>query len=150
MNALILEGKALYQLFTSLFIHINPVHILMNMLALWFFGRYVERYYNSLPYLSIYLASGLTGNLLTLSLGPNIISAGASGCIFGVLGAYVALFKGDPRLYTTVFLYAIAVLLFSSGPTANPMAHIGGFIVGLGMGRLIITLKRRTRRELYC
>ena len=143
VNAFILHGEALYQLFTSLFVHIHPLHIFMNMFALWYFGRYVEQSYNSLPFLLLYLASGVIGNILTLGLGPTIISAGASGSVFGVLGAYVILFRGDPKLYALSLLYALLVLIFSSGPKVNPAAHFGGFIVGLILGRLIITLKRR-------
>jgi rhomboid protease GluP len=147
VNSLILRGEALYQLFTSIFIHITPIHILMNMSALWFFGRYVEKAYNSIPYIILYITSGLLGNILTLALGPNIISAGASGSVFGVLGAYVAIFRGDPRLYVVVLLYAILILLSSSGPAANPAAHLGGFIAGLILGRLLIALKERSSRE---
>ncbi len=142
VNSYVLRGSHLYQVFTSMFVHIDPVHLLMNMFALWYFGRYVEEYYHSTPFIVIYIASGIIGNVFTLFLGPGLTSAGASGAMFGVLGAYTASFRGNPRAYATALTYAVLILIISLGPRVNPMAHMAGFLGGLFLGLLFYYLTK--------
>ncbi len=142
VNSYILQGSHLYQIFTSMFVHMDPIHLLMNMFALWYFGRYVEGYYRSTPFLITYIVSGIAGNAFTLLLGPSLTSAGASGSIFGILGAYTASFRGDPRAYATALTYAVLILLISLGPRVNPIAHLVGFLGGLALGFLFLSLNR--------
>src|SRR4030042_3569494 len=86
VNQLVWQGW-FWQLFTSMFVHANIVHIAGNMFFLLIFGLRAEELFSEKEYLAIYLLSGLAGNLLTLLLGPGMISVGASGAIFGLFGA---------------------------------------------------------------
>src|SRR4030042_5047993 len=86
VNLLVWQGW-FWQLFTAMFVHANIVHLAGNMFFLLIFGLRAEELFNAKEYLAIYLLSGLAGNLLTLLLGPGMISVGASGAIFGLFGA---------------------------------------------------------------
>ena len=77
LNIAVIQGWY-WQLFSSLFIHANITHLVGNMLFLLIFGLRVEELFNKGHYLVTYFASGLLGNLLSLLLGPQVISVGAS------------------------------------------------------------------------
>ena len=78
-----------YRLITSMFLHFNFEHILMNMLSLFIFGKIVETIVGPYKMLGIYLISGLFGNFASLSFNISTISVGASGAIFGLLGGFI-------------------------------------------------------------
>jgi len=133
-NLVVLNG-GYWQLFTSMFIHVNIMHLLGNMFFLLIFGLRTEEFFDIQEYLLIYFLSGLTGNLLTLLFGPNMISAGASGAIFGLFGActiYVR--RAFRQSIMGALLYAFFLLMISSGPNVNNLAHLGGLVVGLLIG----------------
>ena len=79
-----------YRLITSMFLHFNFEHILMNMLSI-YFGKIVESIVGSWRMLIIYFISGLFGNFVSLSFNTSTISVGASGAIFGLIGAIFAI-----------------------------------------------------------
>ena len=87
-NFLVFKGWY-WQLITSMFVHINLVHLLGNMLFLLIYGTRGEELFSKLEFLFIFLLSGLFGNLLSLLGEPNMVSAGASGALFGLFGACV-------------------------------------------------------------
>ena len=76
-----------WRLFTAAFLHYGPLHLGMNMLALFLIGSVVEQALGHLRFLALYLAAGLAGSAGALLLTPNAPTVGASGAIFGVLGA---------------------------------------------------------------
>jgi membrane associated rhomboid family serine protease len=80
-----------WRLFTAMFLHASLLHIAFNMLALWWFGSVVERSVGTLRYILIYVASGLAGSAGALIASPNAVTVGASGAIFGLLGALLVL-----------------------------------------------------------
>ncbi|MGC8850483.1 MAG: rhomboid family intramembrane serine protease, partial [Candidatus Bathyarchaeia archaeon] len=86
LNVAVIHGWY-WQLFTSMFVHANLLHLMGNMLFLAIFGLRAESLFGRPRYLFIYFASGLLGGLLTLLMGPYIVSVGASGGIFGLFGA---------------------------------------------------------------
>jgi rhomboid protease GluP len=116
-NYLVLHG-AVWQLFTSNFVHVNLAHLFGNMIFLAIFGMGAETLFNRKQYFIIYLASGLFGSILSLLTGINSVSAGASGAIF----IFMALF------YSTYFL------ALNIGVNVNVYAHAGGLIIGLLLG----------------
>lgn len=77
VNYLVISGEALYQLVTSIFVHAFSIHLVWNMLSLWYFGRELEKLSVSVLFLAIFLISGIIAHMASLSLGPAII-AGAS------------------------------------------------------------------------
>jgi len=142
VNALVYEG-AYWQLFTAIFIHADLLHLFGNMFFLLIFGLRAEELFSTPEYFLIYLLSGLTGNLLTLLLGPQLVSVGASGAIFGMFGAvaiYVRRAIGQSIL--SALMYAFFLLMISWGPNVNFLAHLGGLVAGLLIGYLL-AVKRK-------
>ena len=86
INANVWNGEV-WRLFTAMFVHADIVHIFGNMFFLFIFGLRAEDMFDIKEYLLIYFLSGLSGGFLTLALWPEALSIGASGAIFGVLGA---------------------------------------------------------------
>jgi rhomboid protease GluP len=142
VNWYVMNGSY-WQLFTSMFIHANITHLFGNMLFLLIFGFRAEELFSSEEYLPIYLASGLAGNLLTLLLGPDMVSVGASGAIFGVFGATVIYSRrAIGQSIISALLYSFFLLMISSGPEVNYAAHVGGLVIGLAIG-YALALRRK-------
>ena len=84
---LLTKSGEYYRLFTCMFLHIGIWHLLCNMYSLYIIGKEIENLYGKSKYLVIYVLSGLCGSILSIAFSHNTISAGASGAIFGLLGA---------------------------------------------------------------
>lgn len=140
----IIYNRQYWRLLTAMFMHVNLMHIAVNMAFLYFLGVQVEKYYGFWKTILIYLISGFTGNIWGCLLVKNSISAGASTAIFGFFGAFVALnlmYKNDAYIYqmSKEFLLLVAFNLifdiFMRG--INIWAHIGGLIGGLLIGIIL-------------
>jgi membrane associated rhomboid family serine protease len=91
----ILNGQELYRLITPVFLHGSPIHLFMNMASLRNIGPMTEQIFGSGRFLAMYVVSGMAGNLLSSVQTPNP-ALGASGAVFGVMGAlYVFLNRND-------------------------------------------------------
>ena len=99
------EGAGMISAITSLFLHGGIWHLVGNMIFLWVFGRRVEDAFGAGRYLVYYLMAGVCANLITALVQPNmsVPGVGASGAIFGVMGAYLVLFPGG-RIRTLWFI----------------------------------------------
>jgi rhomboid protease GluP len=85
----------------------------------------------------------LAGNLLTLLFGPYMVSAGASGAIFGMFGAVtIYMRRAISQSIMTALIFAFFLLLISSGQGVNVLAHLGGLVVGLLMGYLLAATRK--------
>jgi len=123
-----------WQLFTSLFVHFDILHIAFNMYGLYYFGRLNESHFSTSHYLSIYFGSGLLGNVASLFLiPPDVPSGGASGAIFGLIGSSVAIGKSTQQMGMAL-IYAVLIFVQSSGPGVNIFAHLFGLVGGLALG----------------
>jgi rhomboid protease GluP len=132
-----------WQLFTSMFVHVTIEHIVGNMLFLLIFGLRAEEMFDVKEYLLIYILSGLAGNLLTLLFGPYMISAGASGAIFGMFGAVtIYMRRAVSQSIMTALIFAFFLLLISSGQGVNVLAHLGGLVIGLLMGYFLAATRK--------
>lgn len=142
-NSFVLNG-GYWQLFTSMFVHVNIVHLLGNMVFLLIFGLRAEGLFKIEEYLAVYFIPGLSGSLLTLLFGPLAPpSAGASGAIFGLFGActiYVRRTVGQSII--GALIYSFFLLMMSTGPNVNNLAHLGGLAVGLLIGYILARKKR--------
>jgi len=144
LGSLVSNGQP-YRMVTSLFLHGGMLHILFNSYALYYFGMVTESLYTSSKMFLIYIASGVMGNVLTQIFYPNVLSVGASGAIFGLVGLLFAagLRKDIPvqlnRITGTALLPMIAINLFLgfTFPGINNMAHIGGLATGFVLGFII-------------
>ncbi len=138
-----------WQLATSMFIHVDLVHLVSNMFFLVIFGLRAEDLFTDLQFLLIYLASGFAGNLASLLLPLFTISAGASGAIFGVFGAVIiCLRRFVGRSAAGALLFAFIFLLVSVSGGTNVLAHFGGLVAGLLIGHRLASVRIRTLREL--
>ncbi|MBO0390209.1 rhomboid family intramembrane serine protease [Staphylococcus epidermidis] len=141
-----------YRLISSMFLHFNFEHILMNMLSLFIFGKIVESIIGSWRMLIIYIISGLYGNFVSLSFNTTTISVGASGAIFGLIGSiFVIMYlsKNFNKKMIGQLLIALFVLIVFSFfmSNINIMAHLGGFISGVLI--TLIGYYFKTQRSLF-
>lgn len=127
-----------YRLFTSMFLHFGAAHLLNNMFSLFIVGNEVEKLYGKIKYLIIYIISGLGAGLLSdlyyMKNGQDVVSAGASGAIFGIMGAMmVGLYyynRIDGRRMGSRFILLLIMALYSGSANVDNIAHVGGFITG--------------------
>jgi membrane associated rhomboid family serine protease len=122
-----------WRLITAAFLHYGPIHLGLNMLALYWFGTPVERYLGRWRYVLLYLVSGLAGSAGALLLTPTSPTVGASGAIFGILGAAFVLERQGAYVLGGSALGLIAInLVFSLSFRGNISVggHIGGLIGG--------------------
>jgi rhomboid family protein len=153
-------------LLTSMFLHGGWMHLGGNMLYLWIFGDNVEKVMGAVRFLIFYLACGLAASAahIAFGAGSNVPAVGASGAISGVLGGYILLFPGNRiRVLTrggimqvpalVVLGFWIVIQLFNGiGSVATTsetggvayMAHIGGFVAGLLLVKLLASPRRLT------
>jgi rhomboid protease GluP len=142
-NARVLYDGWYWQIFTSLFVHANLLHILGNMFFLLIYGVRAEDLFSTRAYLGVYFASGIVGNVLSLLMGPDVVSVGASGAIFGVFGASVIYMrKSVGQSIMGALMYAFFLFFLNIGAGVNLLAHLGGLATGLLIG---YTLAQRRR-----
>ena len=140
---------AYWQVVTSMFSHVSPLHIGFNMLALWVLGPQLELTFGRLRFLALYFISGLAGSAMVLWAAPEFSGGGtlgASGAIFGLMGALaIVAFKvgGDVRGILTwiginfVLTFAIANISWQG--------HLGGFLAGTAVGAVLVYAPRQRR-----
>lgn len=152
----VLEHGEYYRLVTSIFMHFGINHIMNNMLILFILGDNLERALGHIKYLFFYLVCGVGANVVSMVFNASearyVVSAGASGAIFGVIGGLLyAVARNRGRLEdlsTRQLLVMIALSLyfgFTSTGVDN-IAHVSGLVIGIVMGTI---LYRRPKRPDY-
>ena len=136
----LMNGERYYTLITSMFLHFGFQHLMSNMISLGVMGWQLESAIGRIRYLLIYLLSGIGGNLLSLAAdihgGEYAVSAGASGAIFGIIGAllYIAIRNygrvGSVSGRGIVFMIVVTFYYGYSNTGVDNYAHIGGLISG--------------------
>ncbi|SHE64131.1 Membrane associated serine protease, rhomboid family [Streptoalloteichus hindustanus] len=125
-------GGQWWRVMTSGFLHIGPVHLALNMIALWVLGRDLEMILGRLRFLAVYLVSLLGGSAAVFLLGDTRVPvAGASGAVFGLMGATavaVVRLRLDPR--STLAVIGVNVVLSVVVPNVSLLGHLGGLVVG--------------------
>ena len=126
-----------YRLFTSMFLHIGILHLLCNMYSLYIIGKEVENVFGKVEYLIIYLLSGIAGSILSLAFNHNTICAGASGAIFGLLGAllyfgyYYRTYLGATLTRSIIPVIVLNLIIGFTSSGIDNAAHIGGLVGGI-------------------
>lgn len=141
----VFEGLQWWRLFTAIFLQIEWWHILLNMVALYSVGRFLENFYSSKKVFVVYVVTGFCGSLLSL-LDVNSITLGASGAIFGLIGLIVGNLirkntysPGLPIKMSSLYpSLAWLVLSFGIGGVSF-LGHLGGFLSGVVLGMIIQT-----------
>jgi membrane associated rhomboid family serine protease len=138
-----------YRLATGMFLHEEAWHIFFNMLLLWWLGGPLEEALGRVRYLALYLISGLAGSALTYLLeDPNQGSLGASGAIYGLLGATVVLMrrlKYDLRPIAVLIAINLVITFYWEGIAWQ--AHIGGLVAGVAIAYGLVHAPPGKRRN---
>jgi membrane associated rhomboid family serine protease len=122
-----------WRLLTAAFLHYGPFHLILNMLGLWWFGSLLEQRIGSGRFLLLYLVSGLAGSAGALVVSPTNPTVGASGAIFGILGAGLVLEQQRDYVFGGSALGVIVanlILTFAWSGNISIGGHIGGLIGG--------------------
>jgi len=150
-RGLVLNGE-FYRLLASTFLHGSLMHLVVNMYSLWIIGSQVETYIGKIKYLIIYILSALMGSVFSIVFLENSLSVGASGAIFGLMGALLY-FGYHYRLYLsnalTGQLIPIIILNLILGFISTGIdnaAHIGGLIGGY-LSTMIVGLKYKGNKS---
>jgi membrane associated rhomboid family serine protease len=137
---------------TSTFVHFGIVHIALNMWCLWSLGSSLELFMGRKAFTVIYLLSGLMASLTSIAWNPWRVSAGASGAIFGVAGAFVSYlyFKKAPmdrnqvrQKLKSLLIFIGYNLLYGAAGNVDNSAHLGGLVAGLILGSLAPAVLRQ-------
>ncbi|MFG1666047.1 rhomboid family intramembrane serine protease [Streptomyces sp. Y7] len=136
-----------YRLLTSMFLHGGYVHILFNVLSLWWIGGPLEAALGRARYLTLYFVSGLAGSALTYLIGAaNQSSLGASGAIFGLFGATAVLMRRLQYDMRPIIALLVINLIFTFGwSNIAWQAHIGGLVAGVVIGYAMVHAPRERR-----
>ncbi|MEU6809509.1 rhomboid family intramembrane serine protease [Streptomyces sp. NPDC046831] len=136
-----------YRLLTSMFLHGGHLHILFNMLSLWWIGGPLEAALGRARYLALYFTAGLAGSALTyLIAAPNQPSLGASGAIFGLFGATAILMRRlNYDMRPIIALLVINLIVTFGWSNIAWQAHIGGLVAGAVVGYAMVHAPRRHR-----
>jgi len=145
-------GGQWWRLLTHQFLHGGIIHLGMNMYVFWIVGRLMERLVGRTALVLIFLLSGIGGGLASIGFHPNVVSVGASGAIFGIIGAMFGLLLHDRQcvpparlreLRNGIIAFVVLNLIFGLSIAGIDMAaHVGGALTGLVIGLAIVPLQR--------
>jgi membrane associated rhomboid family serine protease len=143
-----------WRLFTAGFLHANIFHIGFNMWCLWSLGHLSERLFGKWQTFAIYMITGVGGALLSIAYNHQRAELGASGAIFGIVGAVMAGVKfGDlaisagekKAIFSSVVFFAIFNFMFGLAGNTDNMCHLGGFVTGLLVGLPLSAFARHSK-----
>jgi len=144
-HSVVMRGE-LYRLFTSIFLHADAMHIVMNMLSLYIVGTMVEKIFTKSAYLGIYVASALFGSFTSIYMHLGSQAVGASGAIFGLFGAlagFAFVHRITMRNQFISFMKNFGLILVINlvigfvFPSIDVSAHVGGLVAGMVGGFVI-------------
>lgn len=136
-----------YRLFTAMFLHYGVLHLLMNMYALWFLGRDIERALGPLRFVGLYLLAGLGGNVAAyLFSDASSMTAGASTAVFGLMSAIFVLLKrlnlSVAPILPVIVINVVFTFVISNISVAG---HLGGLVVGAVVAAVLAYAPRERR-----
>ncbi len=146
-NPLIMDGEW-WRILTSMFLHIGIFHFASNMLFLYYFGALAERIYGSFRFFVIYMLAGIGGGIASFIFVENI-SAGASGALYGLFGAFIYFGIFHKRIFfqtignNILFLLGLNVILGFTLPQLDVSAHFGGLVAGFIAASIVHFPKKR-------
>jgi len=161
LNPVLVMRGEYWRMITSMFYHFGMDHLFCNMLMLFVVGSLLEPFYGKVRYGVLYFVSGLAAGgasllyngLIRGEEGKLVLCAGASGAVYGLIGAFVAIFLVQRKALSAPeknrLLLAVAFLLFGSifDTGVGHDAHFGGFLAGLLLGSLYCVQRKRKRSD---
>lgn len=150
VNGLIAQGEW-WRVITSMFLHGGFMHVLFNMFSLFLFGPELEKIAGKIRFLTIYFLSGIFGSAATfVTQDAYYASVGASGAIFGIIGAFGALVYYTrhvmPQLRQIILpIIGVSIIMTFLQPNINISAHLGGMAAGFLLGLVYFKPKNITR-----
>jgi membrane associated rhomboid family serine protease len=135
--AAVAESGQWWRLLTVMVLHGGLLHWAFNSWALWAFGPALEQLLGRLRFVALYVGSGLVGAGASFAFNQTTLGVGASGAIFGLLGALIAYFfrrrsaGGSVPLQNLLLVLLLNLFIASRNPSIDNLAHIGGFLGGL-------------------
>lgn len=142
----VLEQGEYYRLVTAMFMHFGIRHLVNNMIILFALGDNLERALGHVKYLVFYLVCGIGANFVSMLLGDKtalVVSAGASGAIFGVVGGlFYAVLVNKGRLEDLssrqmILMIALSLYLGFADQGVDNVAHVAGLIIGILLGLVL-------------
>jgi membrane associated rhomboid family serine protease len=135
-------GGEWWRLLSSMFLHAGLIHLALNSYVLWIFGVEIERQIGRLVMLAVFLVTGVFAGATSFAFAPGyVISVGASGAIFGLVGAFIAYnylrrqhVMAQARLRGALTMLLINLVIGFSIPGIDWRAHVGGLVAGLVAG----------------
>ncbi|MFC6356308.1 rhomboid family intramembrane serine protease [Luethyella okanaganae] len=142
-----------WRMFTVVLVHSTGFifHVLLNMYTLWIFGQLLEGLLGKIRFLVLYLISGLAGSVGVLLLGdPSITVVGASGAIFGLMGAFMVIQRrlGGDMTQLLVLLGINLVIGFIPNLNIAWQAHLGGLVGGALVGLIFVETRKHSQKPL--
>jgi len=140
-----------YRLFTAMFVHFGAAHFFANVMGLIVFGTRVERYFGRVAFIIIYVFSGLVGSLFSLYFTSGY-AAGASGAIYGLIGAIFAYTRLTGRSielmnwYILFMFIGVGIAMGFMTPGVDNFGHLGGLVGGLVVGAGMVAVLRMRGR----
>ena len=148
-----IRGGQYYRLLTGMFLHGSIFHIFFNCYALYIIGSQIESFMGKTKYIIIYLFSGIMGSLFSMTFGGATASIGASGAIFGLMGAllyfgyYYRVYLGNVLKSQIIPLILFNLVLGFIIPGVDNFGHIGGLVGGLLITRALGVKDKTTTFE---
>lgn len=142
LDVLVKNGEY-YRLFTCIFLHIGIMHLLCNLYSLYVIGREVENLFGKIKYIIIFILSGIFGSIMSLAFTHNTISAGASGAIFGLLGAllyfgmHYRTYLGEAIKRSIIPIIVVNLIIGFFAEGIDLAAHIGGLVGGVLVAMMV-------------
>lgn len=156
-NGIISQTGQWYRFFTYMFLHENELHLMNNMIMLYAAGTLVEGMINRAYFTVLYFVSGIGGGILSVwyhtKTGQPYFSLGASGAIYGIMGAVIAvmILTGMWRIKAVfIRIMIVLLLLFATGAAAGKidvMDHLGGFVSGMIMSGIYVIMMAPMQRK---
>ena len=153
LNSILVQNGEFWRLITAGFLHGGIFHLLFNMYSLYIIGMQIENFVGKWKFLAIYFCSMITASLMSCVISPNSVSVGASGAIFGLLGALVyfgyhyRLYVGSVLRNQIIPLIHFNLLLGFMVSGIDNAAHIGGLIGGLLISMALGVQKREGKQD---
>ncbi len=153
-KTLVLYNGEYWRLLSCMFLHAGLAHFAYNSLSLYIFGDRVEKYMGRLNFILIYLISGIAGSVASLFF-ANAVCVGASGGIFGLMGAVLILARFTDRevanlsYYSILLIAVIGILMGFIMPNVGNAAHIGGFTTGMILSFVVLLNAKKNNLLFY-